>query len=101
MGTGRTCCRPSRLSAAAALSTAHTGRVSTSSRERRAARVRSRAMSRSTLVLWWQAALSLAAAVGCVYLAGMRQHPVVIVVGLGFLAIGVQCARNAVLRARG
>ncbi|MCU1406092.1 MAG: hypothetical protein JWQ43_2395 [Glaciihabitans sp.] len=47
------------------------------------------------------AAIAMAAAIGCFYLAGSRQHPVVIIVGLAFLAMSLQFAQFARQRAKG
>ena len=64
-------------------------------RERRAERARARLMSKTRLQWGVNAALAMAAAIGCFYLAGSRQHPIVVVIGLGFLAMSLQFAQFA------
>jgi hypothetical protein len=67
-------------------------------REARAARAHKKLMSQTRLRWWVNAAFAIAAAAGCFYLAGVRQHPIIIVIGLGFLAMGIGFIRNAIRR---
>jgi len=68
--------------------------------ERRAEKLRRKALAQSTLLWWVNTAFLLAASVGCFYLAGSRQHFIIVLIGVAFFVMALQCARLARVRSK-